>query len=89
MATTKRSIRVELVFSRTAYRFPSPQATQAVPIDRSDVCDGYAVGDLFVVDAAAPGIGRCVYRILAVDARGLWGRLESDTVRVLHPQETR
>lgn len=48
----------------------------------------YSVGERVVHEAGAPGIGRTVYLITRVDAGGVWGTVEEDTVRVLAPWET-
>lgn len=58
-------------------------------VDCRDVIARYAVGDAFVVEAGAPGIGRTVYRVTGVDDRGLWGYVESNTMRMLDPEEVR
>lgn len=48
----------------------------------------YRVGQEIVRRAAAPGIGRWVYRVTRIDDWGVWGVLEEDTVRVMEPWET-
>jgi hypothetical protein len=81
----------ELVFSRTAWN------GEGEKIDTSkDIRDlKLKVGGKFVTWAAAPGSGKAVYAITKIDQKGVWGKLESNTIRAeslnegLSSQQTR
>lgn len=45
------------------------------------------VGEELVFHAGAPGIGRQVIEITAIDEDGIWGIEKSNTIRVLDPSE--
>lgn len=48
----------------------------------------YKIGDLYVVDAGAPGIGSWTYKITKISGGKLYGVELSNNVRTLEPWET-
>ena len=59
------------------------------PKDNSNEIERYSVGDKYVCWAGSPGIGKKVYSITRIDSDGIWGVLESDTMRELEGWECR
>lgn len=55
--------------------------------DASDEIAQYVVGDSYVTEAGAPGIGRTIYEITRIDSEGMWAKIVEDTVRILEPWE--
>lgn len=77
----------KLIYSRWTYRFENPEDEEPTRIDESEYCSQYSPGDTYVTFAGAPGCGRTVYEVTRVDEDGIWGVVQSDTVRILTPGE--
>ena len=77
----------ELLYGRWSYRHVGPGRDDFERVDNSDEIARYNVGQMTVVYAGAPGTGKWTYRILAINAMGVWAEETSCTVRELDPSE--
>lgn len=74
-----RPAKLRLVESRTHYCHDESHPAGGYYMDNPEFAR-VKVGDEVCHDVAAPGYGRRVYRITAIDAKGAWGILVKDTV---------
>lgn len=64
-----------------------PRRSHGIPEDNSRWIERYKVGEVFVSEAGAPGTGHRSWKVIRIDAEGLWGILLQDTIRELEPSE--
>lgn len=76
-----------LLYGRWLYRHVGPGRDDFERVDNSGEIARYSVGEVTVVFAGAPGTGRWTYRVLAVNAMGVWAAEISNDVRELDPSE--
>lgn len=78
---------VNLIFPRYSWSFNGPDGLLDVPFkaDNSEFITPYKLGDSFVCDAGAPGMGRVVYYVTKIDEDGIWGYEIENTIREMEP----
>lgn len=77
----------ELLFARFSYAHVGPGRDDFERIDNSGEIARYAIGETECITAGAPGVGRWTYRIVGINALGVWAEELSCTARELNPQE--
>jgi hypothetical protein len=80
-----RTARCSTAVGRTGTSGPGRDDFERV--DNSGEIAWYSIGEVTVAFAGAPGTGRWTYRVLAVNAMGVWAEEVSNNVRELDPSE--
>jgi len=80
--------RSELLFGRFSYAYVGPGKDDFERIDNSADIACHELGETVCISAGAPGVGRWTYRIVGINAMGVWAEELSCSVRELSPHET-